>query len=76
MSSKAATATSAVAAVTTEPSGASTIESAWLIQTWLVASQPDMRREAALETSSVRPNSAVPVRSTRPPRSLARSWAP
>ena len=75
--SSAATATSAVRAVATKPSGARTIESKWLIHTGRTGWSGSSRTLASPVTvSSVRPYSPRPVWATSPPSCWATSWAP
>ncbi|CAM5400934.1 hypothetical protein SALBM135S_04795 [Streptomyces alboniger] len=76
-SSKAATGTTSVDAVTVKPSGAALHASPCDIHTGCSAGVPSKRVESALETESgVRPYSRAPVLSTVPPRVVAISWKP
>ena len=78
-SSMAATGAPGVEAVTANPSGATEIESKWLIHTCWVVGWPPRNTTApgAVTVISVRPYSPEPVLATMPPGSCwAISWAP
>ncbi len=73
---RAATGTSGLLAVATNPGGTAVMASPWLIHTSTAPGQSEKRGEDPVNVSGVRPYSPRPVRATSPPSCRVSSWAP